>query len=556
MERQGTIIGPAARAGARRYAWWLAALLWFLPLNSPHLFDPDEGRYAEIPREMVASGDWVTPRLDGLKYFEKPALQYWATASAFLLLGEHAWTARLWSALCGFLGLALTFALGRRLYGERAGTLAALVQAGSLLYIAMARVTTLDMSLCFTLELALAALALLVSADARGRSPVSLSLLLGLGVALAVLTKGLIGIVIPGATVVLYILIYRDPRLLLRARPWWSLAVLLVLTAPWFLLASQRNPEFARFFFIYQHFGRYLTRAGFDRYQPDWFFVPVLLAGLLPWTSLLPRALMQSFGAARKGERATGLLLIWAAFVFVFFSLSQSKLIPYILPLLPSLSLLIGRELARRGPRALLPHLRGVVLAAATLCAAVLIAAHVPAGARLTAQASTATVWALAAGFAALALAAALAVYWCRQGHLRRAVAAMAVGIVCLTQLFLLGADRLPRMQALVVAVQRLRPWVEHSQSFYCVGLYPQPLPFYLKRTCTLVGYRGELDFGLRQEPGRGIDSLDEFVRRWRSDGAASAVLAPVVYRQLEALGAPMRVIYTAPSLMAVVKTQ
>jgi len=216
---------PAARPGARRYAWWLAALLWFLPLNSPHLFDPDEGRYAEIPREMVASGDWVTPRLDGLKYFEKPALQYWATASAFLLLGEHAWTARLWSALCGFLGLALTFVLGRRLYGERAGQLAALVQASSLLYIAMARITTLDMSLCFTLELAMAALAVLVSADERGRSSLSLSLLLGLGVALAVLTKGLIGIVIPGATVVLYVLLYRDPRLLLRARPWWSLAI-------------------------------------------------------------------------------------------------------------------------------------------------------------------------------------------------------------------------------------------------------------------------------------------------------------------------------------------
>ncbi len=550
------MVEGAARPLARRWAWWLAALLWFLPLNSPHLFDPDEGRYAEIPREMVASGDWVTPRLDGLKYFEKPALQYWATASAFLLGGEHAWTARVWSALCGFLGLMLTAGLGRRLYGARAGRLAALVQASALLYLAMARITTLDMSLCFTLELAMAALALLVSTDDSTQPPLRLPLLLGAGVALAVLSKGLIGIVIPGATVVLYVLIYRDPRLLLRARPWWSLAVLLVLTCPWFVLASLRNPEFARFFFIYQHFGRYLSRAGFDRYQPAWFFVPVLLAGLLPWTSLLPRALLQAFQAARNGERATGLLLIWAAFVFVFFSWSQSKLIPYILPLVPALSLLVGRGLARWRPAALVPHLAAVALGAALLCAAVLIAAHLPGGARLASQADSATVWALAAAFALLALTATLAVRWCRQGHVRRAVAAVAVGIVCFTQLVLFGADRLPRMQALVVAVQRLRPWVEHSQSFYCVGLYPQPLPFYLRRTCTLVGYRGELDFGLRQQPGRGIDSLDEFVRRWRSEPTASAVLSPAVYRHLEALGAPMRVIYTAPSLMAVVKTQ
>lgn len=550
------MVQAAARPLPRRGAWWLAALLWFLPLNSPHLFDPDEGRYAEVPREMVASGDWVTPRLDGLKYFEKPALQYWATASAFLLFGEHAWTARLWSALCGFLGLVLTFTLGRRLYGARAGTLAALVQASALLYIAMARITTLDMSLCFTLELAMAALALLAASDDSGPAPVSLSLLLGAGVALAVLSKGLIGILIPGATVVLYVLIHRDPRLLLRARPWWSLAVLLVLTCPWFILASLRNPEFARFFFLYQHFGRYLSRTGFERYQPDWFFVPVVLAGLLPWTSLLPRALMEAFRAARAGERATGLLLTWAALVFVFFSLSQSKLIPYILPLVPALALLLGRQLARRQPAALVPHLAAIALGAAMLCAAVLIAARLPAAARLTAQASTATVWALAGALALLALAATLAVHWCRQGHVRRAAATIAVGIVCFTQLVLFGADRLPRMQALVVAVQRLRPWVEHSQSFYCVGLYPQPLPFYLRRTCTLVGYRGELDFGLRQEPARGIDSLDEFVRRWRRDATASAVLTPAVYRQLEALGAPMRVIYTAPSLMAVVKTQ
>ena len=79
--------------------WLILALLWFGPLNTPHLFEPDEGRYAEIPREMVASGDWVTPRLDGIKYFEKPALQYWATAAAFTAFGQHAWTARLWSAL-------------------------------------------------------------------------------------------------------------------------------------------------------------------------------------------------------------------------------------------------------------------------------------------------------------------------------------------------------------------------------------------------------------------------------------------------------------------------
>src|SRR5579863_7582060 len=133
--------------------WLGLALLWFLPLDSPHLFDPDEGRYAEIPREMVASGDWVTPRLDAIKYFEKPALGYWSTALAFKVFGQHAWTARLWPALCGMLGLMLTFALARRLYDQRTALLAVLVQASALLYVALSRIATLDMGLSFSLQI-------------------------------------------------------------------------------------------------------------------------------------------------------------------------------------------------------------------------------------------------------------------------------------------------------------------------------------------------------------------------------------------------------------------
>ena len=114
--------------------FWLGlALLWFLPLGRPHLFDPDEGRYAEIPREMVASGDWVTPRLDAIKYFEKPPLGYWATAAAFELFGQHAWTVRLWPAVSGLLGLMLTFALARRLYDQRAALLAVVVHLRAVL---------------------------------------------------------------------------------------------------------------------------------------------------------------------------------------------------------------------------------------------------------------------------------------------------------------------------------------------------------------------------------------------------------------------------------------
>src|SRR4051812_43888145 len=121
------------------------------------LANPDEGRYAEIAREMAATGDWVTPRLNGIKYFEKPALQYWATAAAFEAFGENDWTARLWSGITGFCGVLLAWFAARRLYGETAGRLAAAVLGTSVMYFAVAHLNTLDMGLTFFLEAALVA---------------------------------------------------------------------------------------------------------------------------------------------------------------------------------------------------------------------------------------------------------------------------------------------------------------------------------------------------------------------------------------------------------------
>ncbi len=249
-----------------RQRLWTAALLgamalWFLPLQSYRLFNPDEGRYAEIPREMLASGDWVTPHLNELKYFEKPPLQYWATATAYQVFGQHEWTARLWVALSGFLGLLLTGWIGTRLYGAMAGALAALVQAGSLLYLGLTRISTLDMGLTVTLELALVGLLLLVRPGiARSEARLGAALL-ALGVALAFLSKGLVGILIPAAVAVLYMLIRRDWSLWLRARPWWTAAALLLLAGPWVWLVEQRNPGFAQFFFVHEQFTRFLTRV-------------------------------------------------------------------------------------------------------------------------------------------------------------------------------------------------------------------------------------------------------------------------------------------------------
>jgi len=378
--------------------------------------------------------------------------------------------------------------------------------------------------------------------------------LLGVGMAIAVLSKGLVGILIPGAVALLYLLWRRDWSLPLRARPWWSLAVLLALSAPWFLLVSARNPEFAHFFFVVQHFERYLSAAGFDRYQPAWFFVPVLILGFLPWATLLPGTLLRAWRDARAGLDASALLLIWTLFVLAFFSASQSKLIPYILPLFPALALLAARYLSTLSAADVGRHLMGVALFAAMVGLAVLVLWRLPAGARLSAQASTASIALLAAGFLLLALAAGLAGRLARRLQLTDAAAVAALGSALLANCLLLAADHLPRFDSIAQLERSGRPWIGNSTHFYCVHDYLQPLPFYWRRPCTLVGYRGELDFGLKQEPERWIPDLPQFAQVWTREIDALAILRPEDYRQLSALGLPMRVIYTSQSLVAVVR--
>jgi 4-amino-4-deoxy-L-arabinose transferase-like glycosyltransferase len=533
--------------------WVALALLWFAPLNSPHLFDPDEGRYGEIPREMVASGDWVTPRLDGIKYFEKPALGYWATAVAFELFGQHAWTVRLWPALAGFLGLLLTGWLARALYGARAAMLAVLVQAGAMLYIGLSRIATLDMGLSLALQLAMTALVLLATpAQSPARTSWRSPLLLGIGVALAVLIKGLVGIVIPGAVAVIYLLIYRDWRLLARAQPWWTLIALALIGAPWFALVSVRNPEFAHFFFIFQHFERYLNSAQFDRYQPVWFFLPILALGFMPWTTLLPGALRRGWHAARQGERATAMLIIWALFILVFFSLSQSKLTPYILPMLPALCLLTGRAIADMQAPRFAAHLTAVAIIGLLIALTIVLLWPLPAMAAVVARASTSAILGLTLAWLLLGLGAAIGAVLARRGIVLGAAAAVTLGGLLLAQSALLAAEQLPRMRSLVTLEHVLQKQAQPATRLFCVGNFLQPIPFYLQRACTLVGYRGELDFGLRQEPWLGIADVRALVPIWQQQSDALAIVRPEDYRQMQALGAPMRVIYTGESLVAV----
>jgi 4-amino-4-deoxy-L-arabinose transferase-like glycosyltransferase len=357
METSSPPAPLSSRASWRRDLLLLAiavGALNFLLLGRLPLANPDESRYAEIPREMLAAGDWVLPRLNGIPYFEKPPLVYWTVGLSRVLFGPGEFAVRLTPALFGLAGVLLTYATARRLYGRAAGLAAAGVLATSLLYFVLSRVLLLDMAVSVLMAATLVCFLLGVREDAT--TPAGRArrrwLFLGLyaSAALATLAKGLIGFLIPGAVMFLWLLVFNQWRRLLPMHLGPGLVLFLAIAAPWHVVAAQRHPGWAEFYFVREHWERF-TSTTHLRAEPWWFFGPVVLAGLFPWVGFLGGAVREAVagGWARRRENADGWFLVtWVVFVVLFFSVSKSKLIPYVLPVFPALAMLVGAWLARR----------------------------------------------------------------------------------------------------------------------------------------------------------------------------------------------------------------
>lgn len=322
-------------------------VIFFYQLGDVTLVNPDEGRYAEIPREMVATGDYVTPHLNGVLYLEKPPLVYWAIAGAQHLFGKSEMAVRTVPAFFALVGVLMTYAAGRRFAGWASGLTAALVLGSSALYFALGRILLLDMAVSVLMSTTLFCFILGVR-EAPGGIRRTLFYGLYFAAALATLAKGLIGFLVPGAVMFLWLLTFNQWH---RLRPLYlpsGIALFLIVAAPWHILAAQRNSQWAQFYFVREHWERFTTTEH-GRYEPFWYFIPVILLGLFPWTGALWSALRNRLAGGwktRKENADSWFFVIWALFIFLFFSKSQSKLVPYILPVFPPLAVLLGAWLS------------------------------------------------------------------------------------------------------------------------------------------------------------------------------------------------------------------
>ena len=501
-------------------AGFVLASLAVLALRT--LVPPDEGRYAEIAREMFASGDWVTTRLNGIKYFEKPPLQAWMNALTLTLFGVGEWQARLWTGLCGIFGVLLTGLAGTRVFGARAGLYAALVLGSCFYWVLGSQVDSVDMGVSGMMTLSLCALLLAQREGADPRARRNWMLACWAGMALATLSKGLIGIVLPGGVLACYTLVARDRRLWTRLHVVKGLLLFLAIAAPWFILVGIRNPEQPHFFFIHEHFARFLLKEH-HREAPCWIFLALLAAGSMPWLGVLVPSLVA--GARRSAIDAAGafrprlLALVWLVFIVAFFSASSSKLPGYILPVFPALALLVGSHLEQATRKRHMVNAAALVLVGLALLLAAPFAPHF---ARHDGEATlyaAYAVWINIAGMLALC-GGVLALWMARHGRRDGQVLAIALSGFLASQVLLAGFEPLGQARAGTALLPAMRGALTPATRLYSVGLYEQSLTFYLGRPVTLVDYEDEFAFGLLQQPALAIPTVDAFIGAWQDNAA------------------------------------
>jgi 4-amino-4-deoxy-L-arabinose transferase-like glycosyltransferase len=335
----------------------LAALLLarLLTLGALPLLDTTEGRYAEIGREMAASGNWITPTLHGGEpFWGKPPLHFWLTAASIRALGATERAARLPSFLAAVATLVVVWKVGRRAHGPEAARIAVLLLGSSGLFFLLAGAVVLDVTFTLATTGALGSF-LLHRKDPERRAP---GLLFFLFLGLGLLAKGPVAAVLVFLPVVAASLLSRGAAPA-RPLPWaWGAGIVVLLAAPWHLLAERATPGFLDYFFIHEHILRYLRKEYGDLYghghvSPYGLVWALGLVSFLPWTIALFGAAGRALRSLRSGHRDTETLFLWVSALtpLVFFTFSRSLSLPYVLPSLPFFALLLGKEMAEEGGR-------------------------------------------------------------------------------------------------------------------------------------------------------------------------------------------------------------
>jgi 4-amino-4-deoxy-L-arabinose transferase-like glycosyltransferase len=511
----------------------LASALFFFNLGSYGLWEPDEARYAEIAREMLAARNFIVPHLNYVAYVEKPPLLYWLSALWMAIFGVNEFAARITPALAALAGVLMTWIFARRTMGRGRALLAGAMLATSTLYAVMAQVLTTDMLLAALVTVALFALYLHWSEGGRW-------CWLGYAaIAMGLLAKGPVAAAIPVLTLAIFL--------------WWQGelsgaigrfhalaggAMVALIAAPWFIAIAIREPGFVDFYFIGEHLRRFFD-SGYSHGQPFYYYLPVLAAGMMPWTLMAPFIAWRELGRTPAGR----FCIVAAAVVIVMFSTASAKLIPYVLPAAAPITVLLADGIFSRvfaagvragdEPLGLRIRFAAVGVALSLMGVAMLVAAMTaPLFSSPYVVAARPALYALGLiGAAGGALVAEIFRHWRFDAGLAAMVlvAAIALGAGSYVRL---EAEPLRSYAALAREGQARAP----DATLICYPRYVQALPFYTRRRVILVGAPTELAFGeVHAADGRRyfFRSEDDVLRLWNTPGP---VVLVIDQRELEKL--------------------
>ncbi|HVN23684.1 MAG TPA: glycosyltransferase family 39 protein [Syntrophorhabdales bacterium] len=512
----------------------LSYVFFFHGLGSYSLKEPDEGRYAEIPREMVETGDYIVPHLDYVRYFEKPPLLYWTTALSFKIFGFSEYTTRLPDALAALVTALFLYAAVARWFTPEIGLLSAVMLVTSFGFFTMARTLTIDMLLSCMLFLSLIFFYDFYREKRRAAMYGFYACL-----ALATLAKGPVAPLLVGVTLLLYLIMERKIlflRMLLNIK---GLLLYIAITAPWFVAIALREKEFLWFFFMDQNFLRFLTQKH-HRSGPIYYFLPVLFGGLFPWSIFIPRAVAASW---RKKELR--LFLIWFFVVFLFFSLSGSKLPPYILPAFPALALLLGwlfgdeggNRVSGRGEIFIYQILFGLFGLAGFAVAAGAVDSFL----RMQPEMLELVKGLKGFSIAVVCFSVVPIVLLClRKMRAPRPLflilSCFSLAVIVLMMMHTGLIDKVNTTKELAAVINREKSG--GTLEVVNFASFDETLPFYTRQKIYIAGYKGELEMGSAYEDTKDTFlSIEEFVNLFRSDRKVLCVLKATRLSRLRDLG-------------------
>ena len=498
-------------------------VFFFYGMGEYSLKEPDEGRYAEIPREMIELNDYTVPHLNYVRYFEKPPLFYWAVAASYKLFGINEWSFRFANALSAFLCVLALYFFVRRWFGERAAFLSSIVLISSFGFFSMARIVTIDMF--FTLWLSLSLFCFL--GYYREKKPFFIYFFYAF-LALATLSKGIVAVILLIITIIIFLIIEKKTSFIKEMRIIKGIIIYGDIALPWFIAISLKESEFFYFFVIDQHFLRFFT-SKHKRTGSLFYFLPVLAGGMFPWSILIPRSIISLW---KRSE--IRLLLIWSCIVFLFFSVSKSKLPPYILPVFPPLAIVIGcffDDIWDRAAEITLESAIYIIIFILFAITPLLFWNTTVIG--LISQISADAMYVFQSLKVAVICVSILSAIIVFALFFRRFITYASLFLILSSFSFLfvgllmvLNMETIDSLNSTKGLSGTIKRNIHEGDLLINYGTYDQTLPFYTGRNVIIASYKGELEMGSKYDDAKNIFiSEDDFIKLFKSEKRVLSVL-------------------------------